>query len=114
LFNFFVTCHHIGDYVKSDAPEKSAQLRNLLEDKDLQMVRFLCNRDKHLELRRDRDHEGKLMGARAGLARAGATRSAEPVRWHIYVEGKRVDPLLLGRVVLDKWEVFFAANRIPM
>lgn len=46
------------------------------------------------------------MGGRAGIARSGAIRSSDPVRWHIYVDGNRLDPIILGRIVLDRWTAF--------
>jgi hypothetical protein len=114
LFNFFVTCHHIIDYVKVERPDLKDSLDDFTATEDLQLARFLCNRGKHLELRKSpREHDERLMGARAGIARSGAVRSGEPVRWHVFVDNRRIDPVGLGRRVLLKWTEFFRDNAIP-
>ena len=114
LFNFFVTCYHIADYVRAANSEAEADLDALYKDDEFQLVRFLCNRGKHLELKpsNEREHHELLMGARSGIARSGAFRSGEPVRWHIFVEGQRVYPVPLGETVLEKWRKFFDENGI--
>lgn len=114
LFNFFVTCHHIVDYIKVERPDLKGAIQKFTADEDLQMVQFICNRGKHLALTRSpREHQERLSGARAGIARSGVVRSGEPVRWHLFVENHRVEPVVLGRLVLQKWADFFRANGIP-
>jgi hypothetical protein len=114
LFNFFVTCYHIADYVRADNIKLEAALNAMYADEDFQLVRFLCNRGKHLELKpaNDREHYELLMGARSGIARSGAFRSGEPVRWHLYVDDRRVEPIALGETILEKWKQFFDANGV--
>lgn len=116
IFNFFVTCYHITDYIRASNSGLEAALKGLYLDEDFQLAHFLCNRGKHLELRAesDRDHHEVLMGARAGIERAGAARSGEPVRWHIIVEDARVDVVQLGEAVIGKWRHFFEVNHIPV
>jgi hypothetical protein len=115
VFNCFVTCYHVQDYVRASEPALQAHLEEMFEDKDFQKVRFLCNRGKHLELdnRNYREHHEILMGARSGIARSGAVRSGESVRWHIVIEGQRVNPIELGENVIAKWKDFFDRHSVP-
>jgi hypothetical protein len=115
VFNFFVTCYHIRDYIHSSSAAPKAAVAALFADADFQLVRFLCNREKHMELRPSsaRDHYELLMGARSGIARSGAVRSGEKIRWHIYVDGRRVETVALGERVLAKWKMFFDEHGIP-
>jgi hypothetical protein len=115
VFNFFVTCYHVMDYVKALGTVDAAEVDRFSQDPDFDVARFLCNRGKHFELRAASHKESNqvLMGAVSGIARSGAVRSGEPVRWRLYIEGTEVRPIDLADRLVLKWEQFFDSNQIP-
>ncbi len=114
VFNFFVTIYHIIDYVAPVAPKN--EVKRMRDDPDFQMARFLCFRQKHftLEPQYRKKTSEILMGARSGIARSGAVRSAEPVRLRLYCDEKEVRLIELADRLITKWEEFFTKNGIAL
>ncbi len=112
VFNFFVTAYHVMDYVKAMAVPKAA-VDALYADPDFELCQLICNKGKHLELRRG-DQETRFVPARTtrlGKHRLGRARLGFTGAKYL-VDGREVDLLRIGRDLVAKWEAFFAANGI--
>jgi hypothetical protein len=115
VFNFFVTCYHIMDYIKATGTVAESEIEEFYRDQDFDLARFLCNRGKHLELKPANRKATRqvFMGAVAGIARSGLVRSGEPLRCRLSVEGTEVLPVQVAERLLRKWEEFFDRNKVP-
>lgn len=113
VFNYFVTCYHISDYVKG--LDSVSPLTAFRRDPDFQTANFICNRGKHFKLDRSnqKNVDEVLTGSMLGLMRLGAVRLGEPIHWRLYIDGNEVDPVELAGRLVDKWEQFFRRNNIP-
>jgi len=112
VFNFFVSAYHVMDYVKAiPVPKTATDL--MYADPDFEMCQFICNKGKHLELKRD-DKDARFAPGeptRFGRHRLGTVR----LGWtspRFLVDGREVNVLQLGRGLIAKWKAFFIANGI--
>lgn len=113
IFNFFVTMYHIMDYVKAQGTVSQGAMDAMYNDPDFDMCSFICNKGKHLTLRRgdpfDTQHSG---GAMLGVAEFGAFEFGEAPSYSLVAGGQVVNVLDLGRQMLQKWEKFLADNSL--
>src|ERR1051325_4903683 len=118
VFNFFVTVYHVIDYVKVLSSVSAASIDAMYADVDFKLCQFICNKGKHLELRRPPPyhvkHEPAVEGGTLGTFILGVDRLGGPERFIVVVENKEeIDAIELGKKLLAKWEKFFAYNHIP-
>ena len=118
VFNFFVTAYHVIDYVKVLATVSPTFIDSMYADDDFKLCQFLCNKGKHLELRKPAPygakHEPAVEGGTLGTFLLGADRLGGPERYIVVVDdSEEIDVVELGKRLLDKWEKFFADNHIP-
>ncbi len=108
VFNFFVTAYHICDYIQVENAIPQVVLDTFLKDQDMQDCRDLCNKGKHLVLKRQRVNPGTriwtgcLNGAPMNTLPLGGGR-----KWVLFTSGREVEVKSLAKRVLDKWDVFF-------
>jgi hypothetical protein len=116
VFNFFVTAYHIMDYVRELGTISQSAMDSMYADIDFDLCRFICNRGKHLIVRKDpktvetRRTAGAVLG-KMQLGDPGAALGTEP-RWQFFCDNKEIDPLQLGQTLVKKWETFFTVNGI--
>lgn len=114
VFNFFVTAYHVMDYVKAKQAAPAAAIKTMQLDPDFRMCRFICNKGKHLMLKKN-DHDTKSVrkrGALFGAATFNSTMFNEGPSHKFYVSDKEVDIIELGNKLIQKWEAFFVSNGI--
>jgi hypothetical protein len=115
VFNFFVTAYHLMDYVEVQKAAPQATIDAMYHDPDFQECRFICNKGKHLELRRQPDKATAVIRTHGGAYNTSAynTRpfNAGPLI-RFLVDGKEVDIRTLAARILQKWQAFFTDNHI--
>jgi hypothetical protein len=108
VFNFFVTAYHIQDYLKETEEIAQHELEVFLLDSDIKDCRDLCNKGKHLRLKRGRPdpktiiYDGELNGAPFNALGFNADE-----KWVLLSGGRGIDVELLAERVLTKWKDFF-------
>jgi hypothetical protein len=116
IFNFFVTTYHVMDYVKELGTVAQAAMDTMYADPDFDLCRFICNRGKHLVVRKDPKTVDvqRTPGAVIGAMMIGDPESAlgSAPRWQFLCDGKEIRPEQLGERLITKWEQFFTANGI--
>jgi hypothetical protein len=115
VFNFFVTAHHIQDYLHETGAVAQASLDTFLQDQDIQDARDICNKGKHLRLTRGGRSDPSTAVWRATLN--GAPLNTLPLnstkeRWVVSSGGRTFDVEALAARVIAKWDAFFAENRL--
>lgn len=112
VFNFFVTTHHISDYVEKSGAVPKADLQTFLSDDDLKFSRDLCDKAKHLRLDR-RPYSDPSTGVWSGLVGGAPLGSVMINSGEVYVlfvddHSRAVDVQWLASRVIDKWEHFLS------
>ena len=112
IFNFFVTVHHISDYLRNTNAVTNQILENFLQDQDIKDCRDICNTGKHLILTRHENLRTDIRSSMLGKARLGALILGSPDRWFLYLGDREINIEYLAKKVLTKWEDFFVARGI--
>jgi hypothetical protein len=106
----------VVDYVKALGTVPQIAIDQLYDDPDFKMCQFLCNKGKHIKLRKGSPFEAKykaaVTGGILGSFVLGADVLGGPERFVVLDGGKEVDTVNLGNKLLEKWEAFFAAQGI--
>jgi hypothetical protein len=112
VFTFFVTCHHLVDWVVSDAtlPRSTQRKARALVSKsnELKMCADLANRSKHCALTRTRTGDSST-GPSGNDATVMMGRGAKHA-FRISSGGTMWDALDLARACVRTWRTFFAAR----
>ena len=110
IFNFFVTAHHIRDYVLRDSRVQQLDLETFLRDPDLQDCRDLCDKGKHLVLTKRPDPKAQHVEFSGCIG--GAPIGAMPIGggsieyWTLTTDSRSVEVKELADSVLKKWSSF--------
>lgn len=110
IFNFFVTAHHIRDYVLRNGRVPQKDLEDFLRDPDLQDCRDLCDKGKHLTLTKRPDPKAQHIEFSGCIG--GAPIGAMPIGggsieyWTLTTDSRSVDVKTLADAVLKKWSEF--------
>lgn len=110
IFNFFVTAHHIRDYVEKSGAATPAQVEELFQDSDMKDCRDLCDKAKHLRLTKRPDPTTHQPSGALGGAPIGALPLGAGGEWELWSNGRTVAIVPLTARVLRKWEAFFERN----
>lgn len=113
LADFFISAHHIQDYMEKDQPDTKAPpwLRAFTDQQDIKDCRDLCDVSKHYKLtNRGRvtpetfTLTGEVCGAEIGVLEIGAGD-----KWVMTTAGNReIDVIWLADRVMQKWRELFA------
>lgn len=106
VFNFFVTAHHIQDYVRVTAAIPQASLETFLQDPDIKACRDLCDKGKHLSLTKRQDPVTHMASGCYGGAAYGELAYGEGERWSLLYNDHAVDIHSLPDRVITKWKQF--------
>ena len=113
VFNFFVTAHHIQDYLRGTGMVPQTALDAFLQDQDMQDARDMCNKGKHLRLTRGGRGDtstaiwsGTLNSAPLNTLPLNSTKE----RWVVFNGARTFDVEALADRVMAKWDAFFAVN----
>lgn len=113
IFNFFVTAYHVMDYVKAQGKASETAIAEFYDGQDFQICRDICNKGKHLELRKGDPFTTHFRpGAVLGQMILGESMLGEAPSYSLYADGQQVDVVSLGQRVLEKWGRFFKDNGI--
>jgi hypothetical protein len=102
------------DYVKQQGTVSAAITDAMYNDADFKMCQFICNKGKHLVLRRD-DKDTQTVhtpGALFGAATFGSTMFGEGPSYKFFVDGQELNLAELGDRLIAKWKTFFNDNSI--
>lgn len=110
VFNFFVTAHHIHDYISSANAVQHSILAEFSKDQDIQDCRCLCNKGKHFVLKGGEDPSTHIWSSLVGGAPLGVMPLGGDDRWMLFFDGREVDVKWLAERVLEKWDCFFEKN----
>ena len=107
VFNFFVTAHHISDYVKESGAVPCKVVDAFLRDPDLEIAGDVCNKGKHFKLRKGDPETGVWTGLLGG-APLGALPLGSGEVYVLFVDdhSRAIDVDWLASRVLEKWEQF--------
>ena len=112
IFNFFVTAHHIQDYVRETHTVPSNVLRAFLADADLKDCQALCNKGKHLRLKGHPEALTSSASAAFGDAAFGEVAFGEGTVRTLFYAGRAVDVHSLPERVVEKWRQFLDDNAL--
>jgi hypothetical protein len=115
VFNYFVTAHHVQDYLRAETPDHAGDVDALLADPDLIVCRSICNQGKHLKVDRRASPVGEKLSGRSGVAGIGVVGEmvvGAGIVWDLTYDGASLDPIALAERVLAKLEKFFVAHGI--
>lgn len=106
VFNFFVTAHHIQDYVRITNAVPQHIIDKFLSDNDMKDCRDLCNKGKHLKLTKRPDprtftYNGTLNGAPLNTLALN-----EGDKWMLISAGREIEVTNLAERVTEKWKAF--------
>jgi len=115
VLTFFVTCHHLVDWIASDAEltrSTRRKARGLVRDsKELRMCADLANRSKHCSLRHART--GDLSTGPSGIDVAVMVGQGAKHAFRVSSGGVERDALELARACVMSWRAFLAARGLP-
>lgn len=115
VLTFFVTCHHLVDWIASDAEltrSTRRKARGLVRDsKELRMCADLANRSKHCSLRHART--GDLSTGPSGIDVAVMVGQGAKHAFRVSSGGVEQDALELARACVMSWRAFLAARGLP-
>jgi hypothetical protein len=112
VFNFFVTAHHIQDYVRRASSVPQSTLDAFLSDPDLKDCGDLCNKGKHLQLTRRPDPSTVIWDSTIGGAPIGALPIGGGERWMLFSGMRQIDVGLLAERVVAKWGSFLDQQKL--
>ena len=112
VYNFYVTAYHIQDYVQKTNPSKIEELQNFLAQQDLKDCQDLCNKGKHLTLTKKNSPDPKAIvydNQLSGNTPLGSLKFDAGPEWMLITsDGRYVDVLHLGRIIINHWEAFLS------
>ena len=107
VFNFFVTIHHIKDYVK----ESGITEDQLPKGGDFQLCRKICNSAKHLS-DQGKYKDNKFIPESVTLWDEAvwdeSVWDGSPAEFHF--EGKKVDILEIAEGLINEWDAFLTGK----
>ena len=113
VFDFFVTAYHVMDYVKALGTVPATSLDSLYAEEDFQMCQYICNKGKHLALRRGDSYEThRRPGAALGDFTLGETPLGADPAYLVIGDSGQVNVVDLADRIFDRWEAFFRDNAI--
>lgn len=110
LFNFFVTVHHITDYLRKTSAVAQVVIDTFLQDQDFKDCRDLCDKGKHLTLSHRPDPTTHVWSGCIGGAPIGVLPIGGGDKWVLFTDDREVDVEWLAERVLIKWETFFSTH----
>jgi hypothetical protein len=112
IFNFFVTAYHVMDYVKAESTVSKSAIDAMYKDPDFELAQFICNRGKHLVVKKTpKQEEHYAVGAMGSRPMCSGPMAGGP-SWIFLCDGEVVDHLVLAEQVMQKWKKFFKDNGI--
>jgi len=112
VFNFFVTAHHIRDYISKTKAVEQATLDAFVSDQDIKDCRDLCDKGKHLNLTKRDDPRTHVWSGCVGGAPLGVMPLGGGDVWVLFSGRREVDVKRLAQRVLEKWDRFFEENKL--
>ncbi len=113
VFNFLVTAHHIRDYVLELGSVPQSVVDTFYQDQDLKDCGDLCNKGKHVFLKRFRpDPSTRIMSSHVGVGMVGEIMVGAGDTWFLETGGRKVDVERLAERILQKWEAFFVTHSL--
>lgn len=115
IFNCFVAAYHVMDYVKALGTVNSSAIDAMYADPDFDLCHSICNRGKHLIVKKNPKTFTSTESGGSGLLGFGALGEGalgEGPEWHFYCDGIEIYPVALAETVINKWHAFFHANGI--
>lgn len=106
VFNFFVTAHHIKDYVEKATVVPQKTLETFLSDTDLKDCRDLCDKGKHLRLTNRDDPTTVMWDGTIGGAPLNELPLGGGGKWVLFSVDREIDVLWLAERVVTKWSTF--------
>ena len=106
VFNFFVTAHHIKDYVEKATAVPQKTLEIFLSDTDLKDCRDLCDKGKHLRLTHRDDPTTVMWDGTIGGAPLNELPIGSGDKWVLFSADREIDVLWLAERVITKWSTF--------
>lgn len=115
VFTFFVNCHHLVDWIASDAKLTRSTQRNaralVSKSNELKMCADLANRSKHCALTRARTGDPST-GPSGNDATVMIGRGAQHA-FRVTSGGVELDALDLARACVMSWRTFLATRGLP-
>jgi len=115
VFTFFVTCHHLVDWIASDAELTRSTRRKaralVSRSNELKMCADLANRTKHCALMRTQTGDPST-GPSGNDATVMIGRGAKHA-FRVSSGGVEQDALELARACVMSWRAFLAARGLP-
>jgi len=115
VFAFFVTCHHLVDWIASDAELTRSTHRKaralVSRSNELRMCADLANRSKHCSLRCART--GDLSTGPSGNDATVMIGRGAKHAFRVSSGGVEQDALDLARACVGSWRAFLAARGLP-
>lgn len=112
VYNFYVTAYHIQDYVQKTNPSKIEELQKFLAQQDLKDCQDLCNKGKHLTLTKKNRPDPKAIvydNQLSGNTPLGSLKFDAGPEWMLITsDGRYVDVLHLGHIIINHWEEFLS------
>jgi len=107
VFNFFVTIHHIKDYVK----ESGITEDQFPKGGDFQLCRKICNSAKHLS-DQGKYKDNNFIRAKVTLWEVGLWDKSlwDGSQAEFHFEGKKLDILEIAEGLINEWESFLTGK----
>jgi hypothetical protein len=113
VFNFFVTAYHVVDYVRTMEAAPDDAIRDLYEEPDFRMCRYICNKGKHLALRGGDEFSTYYRpGSALGEFVIGESALGLGPAYLVIDDTDQVDVIDLGQRIIRRWESFFEEHGI--
>lgn len=117
IFNFFVTTYHVMDYVRAKGSVSQSAIDAFYSDSDFQMCNFICNKGKHIQLKKyaktsDPYKTKHTLGVLYGAVSFNEAMYNEGESYVIVDGSREIDIIVLGESLIVKWEKFFADNSL--
>lgn len=115
IFNCFVSAYHVMDYVQALGTVDKSAIDAMYADSDFDLCHSICNRGKHLIVKKNpKDFTATESGGSGmlGFGAIGEGAIGEGSEWHFYCDSVEIYPVELAETVIKKWHIFFHANSI--
>jgi hypothetical protein len=105
LFNCVCTLNHIPDWISADpeAEHLAASVEEFKKDRNIELVRQLCNRAKHFRRKKDSPATAVLDGYGSGRYGVGAYGQGKPT-YLVELDGEMLDVTKVLSAARAKWE----------
>ncbi len=110
IFNFFVTAHHVEDYIRKTKSLEKAVVDTFVEGQDLKDCRDLCDKGKHLQLTKRKDPLTTIWSGCLNGAPLNELAINGDDKWVLINGDREVDVKWLAERVLTKWEKFLSIH----